>query len=220
MIEDLRSLFDAVPEGTRDAYRAAVIDDNALLKQTARTRTVSWKYLQRLYSFEGPTFQKLAALRRANPDALPLLALLLGLAHDHRLRDSAEYLLPLPQGTVIDQEALRRWMTERWGPASSTKTRISMGQNLLSSWAQAGHLQGVRVKRRTRATPTPEAVAFALYLGYLEGERGVMLYRTAYAQALDVAEGELDDLAYRASTLGYLGYRRIADVLEITFRAA
>lgn len=220
MTGDLRSLLDAVPEGTRDAYRAAVVDDNVLLKQTARTRTASWKYLQRLYSFNGSIFAKLVELHRANPEALPLLALLMGLAHDHRLRDSAEYVLPVPQGTVIEQEALGEWMAERWGPASSPKTRISMGQNLLSSWAQSGHLKGLRVKRRMRATPTPEAVAFALHLGYLEGARGVMLYRTVYAQALDAAEGELDDLAYRASTLGYLGYRRIADVLEITFRAA
>jgi hypothetical protein len=47
-----------------------------------------------------------------------------------------------------------------------------MGQNAGSSWQQSGHLRGKLNKVRQRANSRPVAVAYALILGHLCGERG------------------------------------------------
>lgn len=217
MVEDLQRLLDAVPEGGRQAYHHAIVEDNLLLKKTTRTRKVSWKYLQRLYGFDDPAYTRLNRLYHAHPGALPLLALLIGLTRDHIMHATAEFILPQPYGSVVDLPSLKAWMSQYWGDTRTETSRHAIAQRVLSSWAQSGHLKGIKTKRRIRVAPSPEAVAFALYLGHQEGARGLLLYQTVYARALDASEGELDELAYQASTLGQLKYRRIADVLEITF---
>ncbi len=113
------------------------------------------------------------------------------------------------------EEAVGAAFPERYG----VKTLKSIGQHVLGTWGQGGHLRGMVIKRRARATATPAATAYALLLGYLSGVRGLALFETLWARLLDAAPAELDGLAFAAAQRGWLDYRRIGDVVQIEFPA-
>src|SRR5689334_19026011 len=85
MLAELRRLMDQSPT-TADAkaYRAAVVDANALLKPTAATRLISFNRLRDLYALNPDVllFHALRDLWYEDVEAQPLLALLCALARD------------------------------------------------------------------------------------------------------------------------------------------
>ena len=64
---------------------------------------------------------------------------------------------------------------------------------------------------------TPVVVTYALLLGYLCGVRGKMLLDTTWTRMLDRTPAEITDLAMDASRQGWLNYKGIGAVVEITF---
>ena len=220
MLADLSRLVDHLADQviTPANTRQAVIEDNVLGKTTVRTREASLRYLARLYTLDetrGPG-RLFFPLFRAQPAARGQLAAIQGLARDRLLQVSLPIILNLMEDQLIDWSTLALQLEEFEVNLRET-TRKSSAQNLLSSWGQAGWLSPTLKKRRRPLTPLPEAVALALYLGYLEGNRGLALLGSRYVQALCSSPDTLDELAYQASRRGYLTYRRIADVLEIQF---
>jgi hypothetical protein len=93
-----------------------------------------------------------------------------------------------------------------------------MGQNAGSSWQQSGHLRGKLNKVRQQANSGPVAVAYALILGHLCGERGQGLFETMWSVLLDTPPGELRAQAATASQQGWLEYRHSGDVTDVSFR--
>ena len=89
-------------------------------------------------------------------------------------------------------------------------------QRLASTWTQAGHLQGKVRKRRARPRVSPVVLTFAVSLGHLSGLRGTLLFQSPWMQFLDRKPAELQDLAFEASSRGWMTYRSSGDVVEIT----
>jgi len=222
LLADMRQLLAACPpDATMADYRAAVVDENVLMKATTTNRRETFQRLCQFYSLDRdvPLFRALRALWDADEAGQPLLALLCIAARDPVFRATADLVLHAPSGHLITpllaEEAVGAAFPDRYG----AKTLKSLGQHIVGTWNQGGHLCGTQVKRRDRATATPAATAYALLLGYLCGARGLMLFETLWARLLDASSAEVDGLAFAASQRGWLTYRRIGDVVQIEFPA-
>ena len=92
-----------------------------------------------------------------------------------------------------------------------------MAQNLRSTWTQTGHLSGRVNKIRQRVSPTPGVVTYALLIGYLQGERGMLLFETEYIAMLDCTREKALELAEQASARGWMVMKRVGNVVEAVF---
>ena len=110
-------------------------------------------------------------------------------------------------------DALSRTVGSRLNESTINK----VVRNAASSWTQSGHLKGRGRKVRQSVTPTAPTTAYALLLGYLTGTRGVALFETLWAKALDAPAGELIHLAMDARRLGFLDMNQSGGVIEVAF---
>jgi hypothetical protein len=220
MLGELRLLLDACPpEATGEQYRAAVIDDNVLRKQTAVTRRYSFRRLRMLYALDPGTvlFRALRDLWGDEP-ARPLLALLCAAARDTVLRATADVVMNAPEGTELTPGEFSRAVSERFPHRFGEITLATVGRNLASSWQQSGHLRGKVVKVRGRAECRPAAVAYALLLGSLTGAGGEGLLHTFWSRLLDAPPYVLQEQAVAAARRGWIDYRQAGGVVDVGFR--
>jgi len=220
MLAELRLLLAACPPTTgQAAYRAAIEEDNVLLKRTQSTRTKSFRHLRELYGLD-PNMRIFAALRALWPsleEAQPMLAMLCALARDPSLRATAPAVLPLSPGSPVTSHRLAVAAAEAYPGLSKETTLSKIGRNAGSSWTQSGHVVGRTNKTRVPAPCHPTSVAYALLLGHLCGARGKGLFHTFWTQVLDQPVPVLEELATVASRQGWLEYRHTGAVTEITF---
>lgn len=221
MISELTLLFDAVSEGTLEDYRRAVLEENVLQKRSSSTRAKTFRHLRELYALDDGDcmFSALKTLAKADPDSIPLLALLSGVTRDALLRSSAYLILRVPTGTLVSAGDISAEVAESVSDRLAPSILGKVGRNAGSSWTQSGHLTGRTKKIRVRANPSVVSVAFALLLGHLSGARGLGLYETLWADLMDASAGELDSLAFAASQRGLMEYRRMGEVAEFGFTA-
>ena len=90
-----------------------------------------------------------------------------------------------------------------------------VARNAASSWSQAGHLEGRVRKIRRRVAPTPGSLAFALWMGSLEGLAGEVLLDCRWARVLDRTGRGLLPVALEAKQLGLIHARAGGGVVEI-----
>lgn len=221
MLAEMRRLMDQSPTAAdAKAYRAAVVDENALLKPTAATRLISFNRLRDLYALNPDMllFHALRDLWYEDTDAQPLLALLCALARDVLLRSTAEFIVALPLGEPVTPEQLTSVVRSAFPERYSEASLASVGRNLASSWQQSGHLAGKKWKVRTHPHCRPNDVVYALLLGYVLGGRGEGLFHTLWTRVLDVAPHTLHEQAQAAAQRGWIEYRRAGDVVEVGFR--
>jgi hypothetical protein len=221
MLKELRLLFAACPRQTAyAAFRAAIIDENALLKPTATTRRESFRRLRELYALDEaiPLFRGLRDLWDADAAAQPLLALYCALARDALLRGTVAAILATPPGAAVTPQMIEDAVKASYPDRYSPTTLANIGRHAASSWQQSGHLQGRARKTRVAVGVSPGAVAYALWLGYLCGARGDALFTTTWARLLDAPAHVLHAQAAVASKQGFLEYRHTGAVTEITFR--
>jgi len=221
MLAELRLLLAARPASAGlEEYRQAILDDNVLLKKTLATRRESLRRLRELYALKRQVllFRALRDLWDVDVQAQPLLALLCASARDPILRATAEMILAVPEGEQVTPHMISQAAEEdflgRWNPMMLA----NIGRHAASSWQQSGHLQGRATKIRGRAESRPAAVAYALLLGYLCGDRGEALFDTLWTRLLDAPGHLLHDQAFIASQQGWLEYRHAGMVTEISFR--
>jgi hypothetical protein len=220
MLPELRSLLAAVPgAATFDEYRRASIDDNALGKASAANRKRTFHFLRELYALRGdvPVFGALRELWPTDPSAQPMIAFLCASARDPLLRATADLVLNLDEGATVDARTLAREVEGSFPERYSPGVLHHIGQNAAASWTQAGLLAGSRTKRRTQATATPPAIAYALFLGHLEGRGGTALFETLWARILDAQAGGLHVLAQTAARAGWIDFKSAGGMIEITF---
>ena len=220
-LSDLTSLLAAVPEdGPPGVLQAAVVEDNLLLKPTAGSRVLAFKYLRQLYALDSrePVFAALRVIWPLDAEGRPLLALLAASTRDVFLRAGLDVVREGLFGSPLSGADFSRRLVETYGRPLGPKTLRSAGSNLASSFVQSGHLKRGKVFTRARAQATPGSVALAMFIGHLLGERGVNLFVTPFALALDARPEDLDALAYTASRRGWLEYRRLDQVAEFGFR--
>ena len=220
MLAELRALFSTVPASAPlSEYRAAIVEDNALLKPSAATRRSTAKRLTELYSLDPgvPVFRLLRTLWDWGDAGRPLLACLCANARDPLLRATAPAVLPLPAGSPIAPTDFAMAVGEDQPGRYNPTTLAALSRNASSSWTQSGHLRGKRRKIRARAEATPASVVYALGLGYLSGIRGAFLFDTFWIALLDAPTEQVDALAFEAGRRGWLQYRRIGQVVELGF---
>ena len=150
--------------------------------------------------------------------AQPLLALLSAVARDPLLRSTAESILTIPIGETVTPEMMMDAVNVSFPDRYSPKTLKSTGQNIISSWQQAGLLSGKLHKVRMSAQSLPVSVAYALLLAYLSDARGEALFRTLWCRLLDAPLHILHAQALVASQRGWIEYRHMGDVTEVGFR--
>lgn len=220
MLPELRALLAATaPDATLADYRAAAIEGNVMGKRTAATRTKTLYYLRKLYTLdrEVPVFAALRALWPIDPTAQPLIALACAVARDPGLRATAETVLALDQGDRVGPSELAQAISQALPYRFNDSVRHHMGQNAAASWVQAGILRGVMTKVRVHPEATYPAVAFALYLGHLEGVAGPALFNTLWARLLDAPETTLRSLVEPAARAGWIDVRSAGGMLDISF---
>ncbi len=218
MLADLGELFAAVPpEADTEAYAEAVVDENALGKQTAATRRHSLQRLRELYALDPrlPIFRVLRRLWQVDVSGRPLVALLAATARDPLLRLAAPVVVDLPAGDELVRSdllaRLRPVLADRLNPASLDK----LARHLGSSWTQAGLLEGRVRKFRVDVAPTIGAVAFALWLGWLGGRAGAGLLASSWTRLLGLGGPAALPFALAADRAGLLRARAMADIVSI-----
>lgn len=221
MLAELRQLLSVCPAAAGlDNYRAAVVTENVLLKKTVATRQNTFRRLRELYALDpgAVLFRALRDLWDADATAQPLLALLCAVARDPVLRTSAELILATPPDDPVTPQALANTIAERFPGRFNDRLAELIGRNLASSWQQSGHLVGRLHKVRTLAACRPVSAAYALFLGYLCGERGNGLFSTHWCRLLDAPPYAVQEMAMTAARLGLLEFRRAGDVIDVAFR--
>ncbi len=220
MLAELRLLLVACPASTAvEGYRAAVVEENALLKGTATTRRATFKWVRQLYALDPalPVFGALRRLWEADAAGQPALALLCATARDPMLRATAPVVLGCAPGEELPAPRLAEAIEVAFPGRFNAGTLRALGSHTASTWQQSGHLVGKVRKYRARVQPTPTSTAYALLLGHLCGERGVGLFATLWARLLDTPPSALDAQAFAAAQRGWLDYRRIGEIADFGF---
>jgi len=221
MLLELEQLLAAVPASaeSRTDYINAIEEDNCLGKRSHKTRVLTRRHLTALYTL-NPDIALFRALRyfwQRDLEGRPLIAALSAYARDSLFRATAPFVLELSEGQVFSREALQGYIDEKYPGRFSKATLLSTAQNLASSWAQAGHLCGKLKKSRAQAKATAGSTAYALFLGYLLGERGQSLFSTDYAKLLDCSFEKAVECAETASRKGWIVFKRVSNVIEVLF---
>src|SRR5690606_22970655 len=88
-------------DASKEAYRAAIVDENVLLKPSLGTRSKTYSYLRDRYGLdpEIPVFRVLRTLWERDESGRPILALLVAAFRDPILRAS----VPLVLGCGVDE---------------------------------------------------------------------------------------------------------------------
>lgn len=207
MLAELQDLLRALPASApRERYVAAVVEDNVLGKATEATRRLTSQRLGELYGLDPqlPLFRALRRVWTLDEPGRPVCALLCALARDPLLRTTARVVLELPEGAELGRAPLLAAIRSAVGDRLNDSVLDKVARNAASSWCQSGHLEGRVRKLRRRVTPTPGALALALWLGSLEGLAGEQLLGSRWAQVLDRSPRELESLVLRAKQLGLI----------------
>ena len=221
MWDELDRLLAAAnrPDTSRADYLRAIRDENCLGKRSGKNRLLTARHLVRLYSLDSAhvLFRALLFFWRRDEAGRPVLALLCAYARDSVLRAAAPFILQVPEGAAVSREALERHIDGQTSGRFSEATLRSTAQNINATWTQSGHLRGRARKTRARAVPTPGSAAYALLLGLLSGARGMTLFQSEFAALLDCPCEDALELAAAAARRGWLTFRRIGDVVEVSF---
>jgi hypothetical protein len=220
MFSELDTLLShSMPEATKVQYLLSIVELNILNKQTLRSRKLTAERLTELYGLSQDIciFRCMRHLWYADAKSRPLLAFFCSCTRDTLLRLSTEKVVSTSIGATIStsdmENALRTLAPERFSQATLT----SAAQNINSSHTQAGYLSGRSNKKRTQTNPTPANVAYALFLGYLEGFQAERLFESFWARLLDIPTEKIHELAIAASRKGWLDYRSAGGIIDVQF---
>lgn len=220
MFDELSLLLDRLPaEATRADYVREIVGLNCLAKQTQKSRELTLRHLTALYALDPsvPIFRIFRKFWDVDKDAQPVLALTMVLVRDPLLRQSQQFILGKPLGELVERKELEELLgndnPDRFSPASLK----SIAQNLNGTWTRGGYLHGKVRKSRSAPVVKPTNVAFALFLGYLEGLSGQRLFKSTWAVALVSSFDELVSMASSGSNRGLLVFMNAGGVIEVRF---
>jgi hypothetical protein len=223
MLKDLTLLLEVVghPNATLEDYQQAILDQNCLGKRSLRTRQLTLGHLKDLYLLDSRVaiFRALKFFWQRDPEARGLLALLVAYSRDAILRSSAPFVLQLELGETVMRPNFEEILDQQEEGRFSKATLMSTAQNLGTTWAHAGYFKGSARKIRSEAITSPGSVALALFLSYLSGARGQMLFETEYMRLLDCSTDRAIELAESASRRGWIVFKRVGNVIEVQFPA-
>lgn len=220
MLDDLALLMAHAPEGATNAWFSnAILKENLLAKSTINNRDHANRRLRQLYALDSGVclYRVFRNLYLADEASRPGLAVLLGAARDALFRKSADVVLTAPLSTQLTAASFRTALDTVTAGRMGDETLQHACRNVFNSWAQAGFLSEVSPRVRVKAPIGWAAVAFALFLGWLEGDRGRLLFETRWARVLDRDTAELLVHATTASRQGHLELLNAGGVIEVRF---
>lgn len=221
MFDDLAAVLDALNSRStsREAFLAAIVEENCLSKKSGKTRTLTHRHLSELYGLDVsvPIFRVMLSFWNKEKEGRELLATLCAISRDALLRKSHEWIAETTIGTVVTREDIEARLADAFPDRFSPASLKSIAQNLNGTWTRAGHLKGKVRKVRQRVNPTPAATAYALYLGYLCGARGESLFHTDFSKVLDAPAADLMEKAEAASRRGWIVVKRLGNIIEVLF---
>jgi hypothetical protein len=144
MLEELEALLVS-RRTTGDELKFAAIEENALGKSTANSRRLTFRHMTSLYGLieQPPLTLALFKLWQSDPEGHRLQALLVALARDPLLRETAKVVLNQPVGQILERPLFEEALLAAYPSRFSEKMVRSLAQNCASSWTQSGHLEGV-----------------------------------------------------------------------------
>ena len=103
MLAELGHVLKAVPRPMPDEVNALVVDENILQKRTGSSRRLGLRHLRELYGLGAPPqiMRAMIALWPSAGEGQPVLALLVALARERLLRDSADIIFASPPGASV-----------------------------------------------------------------------------------------------------------------------
>ncbi|WP_394227585.1 hypothetical protein [Paracoccus marcusii] len=219
MLEELEGLL-GTGYRTSEALKASVVDDNSLGKTTVSTRRLTYRHMSSLFGLvDQPVLTKvLFKLWSADREGHRLLALLVSLARDPILRDTATVVLMGSVGQNLQRPLFETALSSAHPNRFSEKMTRSLAQNCASTWTQSGHLLGAVRKVRQRVSPSPSAVALAALLATVAGFGGPSILSSMWMQVLDLSPDQAFDHLRRAEALGLARVRSAGEVTEIAIR--
>lgn len=218
MLDELTAVLAVRPASAgRKDYASAIIDENALGKDTLSTRKLSNQRLGELYGLD-PSVAVFRVMRRlwgADQRSRPLLALLCAIARDPLLAGTVPAVVPMAEGQDFPRVQARSILRQAVGPRLNDAILDKVLRNAASSWTQSGHLEGRTFKKRRRVVATPWTVVYALYLGRAVGFTGGELFASDWMAILDASPAEAERLAGEAKRLGLIDLSISADIVDI-----
>ncbi len=219
MFEELNLLLSTGARTPAELTLAA-IDDNVLDKDTKNSRILTYRHMVSLYGLNiQPALTKvLMRLWINDPVGRRLNCLLVSLARDPLLRDTAEAALNTPIGAQLRRDQVEFALTTAHPNRMSEKLIRSLAQNCNATWTQSGHLEGRAKKIRQRVSPTPSNVALAALIAGVCGFGGPSILSSLWLQVLDLTSDQALDFLRKAESLGLAKVRSAGDVTEILVR--
>jgi hypothetical protein len=117
----------------------------------------------------------------------------------------------MPQDTL--EQSTTGWLS--WSRSQKGEGSGEWSEAVLRSLITLKALTHLAFKRRRLVSPTPAAVAFALYLGHAAGFRGAEIFASAWLRVLDSDPSRARHLAVEAKRVGLLDLRMAGDVIEL-----
>ncbi len=221
MLQELELLLDSMElsDCNPESFREAIVEHNVLGKRSGKTRTLTFRHLVDLYALDPSVavFRGLLHFWQRDTPGRPQLALLCVYARDPVFKLTGPFMQRRPVGSVVSRETVEEIVASAEQDRFSPATLKSIAQNINSSWTKSGHLKGKVKKVRTESTPTPGSVAYALFLAYISGGRGRLLFQSDFIGILDCPYSRALELAEEASRKGWIIFKRIGDVIDVQF---
>jgi hypothetical protein len=221
MLEELKTLLNYVGDesASKEVYIAAIEEENCLAKPSGKARILTGRHLAALYTLDTQItlFRALLFFWKRDEASRPLLALLCSYARDEVLRDSAQLILDTSEDKLFSREQMEALFEKKYPGRFSPATLKSVAQNVNGSWTRAGHLRGRTKKYRSKPPVSVGSVAYALFIAYLCGFRGMNLFSCEYVKLLDCGQARTIELAEEASRRGWIIFKSIGDVVEVQF---
>lgn len=222
MLDELTVLLKGTREdASRDALERAIVEENLLGKPTMSSRKLTYRHLRRAYSLDASKvlWRTLRRFADQEPQALPLLALVLVYCRDLQLRKSFEVITALKIGEELRKGQMVEALSEAFPGKYSTNVINGTARHVVTTWTWTGHLSGKAHKHRARPKPHWLATTYALFAGYLAGVRGQVLLDSAYARLVGVDPATAADHLATAAAHGLLRFRNAGGVVETDFSA-
>ena len=122
-----------------------------------------------------------------------------------------------PTGAVVSSADLTAAVSEQFGDEMSESTLGKTGRNTGACWTQTGHLVGRAKKVRTNVEARPASIAYAAYLGYLAGRRGLGVLDNSWSQILEIAPGKSLEALRATHMQGLLDLLVAGNVVDVSF---
>jgi len=220
MLADLQLLLSEIPaQATTLEYKSKIIDQNLLGKPTLKARTLAFQHLKDLYALDPqiPIFREMRRLWDIEESAQPFLALCCALARDPFLRLSVDFILQKLPGETVSRKETEELIRQKHPGKLSPGCIKSCAQTINGTWTQAGFLSGKAKKLRVVPTIHPVGVAYALFLGWLEGYSGQLLLTSVWARLCSPSQQDFENMAFNAAKRGLFIFRKVGEIVDIRF---